>query len=73
MLFLPLHMVRGELASVIHHHIVSWRDGTLSNVLANEEEVVPVRSGDGVIHDATRGRILKIVPILQEMKLKAQV
>ena len=47
--FVPLHVVRCELAGVVHNHIVSWCDSTLSDMLANQKEVIlSLVSGDSV-------------------------
>ena len=45
----PLHGVHGEAQAVGDDDVVGGRDGALADVLGDEEEVVPVPPGDGVV------------------------
>ena len=45
----PLHGVHGEAQAVGDDDVVGGRDGALTDVLGDEEEVVPVPPGDGVV------------------------
>ena len=52
---LPLHVVSLECACIIHHHIMCRTNSSLSDMLADQEEIIPISSCHCVIyHDAWR-------------------
>ena len=58
----PLHGVHGESQAVVDDDIVGGGDGALADVLGDEEEVVPVPLGDGVVQHGPGGRIVQLLP-----------
>lgn len=60
----PLVMVRFELGGIVNDDVVGRWDGALTDVLRHQEEVVPVSSGDGVVHDHPRHGIGQIISAL---------
>ena len=58
----PLHGVHGESQAVGDDDVVGGRDGALADVLGDEEEVVPVPLGDGVVQHGPGGRIVQLLP-----------
>ena len=58
----PLHGVHGESQAVVDDDVVGGGDGALADVLGDEEEVVPVPLGDGVVQHGPGGRIVQLLP-----------
>ena len=58
----PLDGVHGEPQAVTEDDVVGGRDGALAHVLGDEEEVVVVPPGDGVVQHRPGGRIVQLLP-----------
>ena len=66
----PLHGVHGEAQAVGDDDVVGGGDGALADVLGDEEEVVPVPLGDGVVQHGPGGRIVQLLPHPERNKRK---
>lgn len=55
-----LHMVCFHTGGVMYNNVVCRCHCTLSNMLADQEEVVPIPSGDSVVHYGSRCWIEKV-------------
>ena len=58
----PLHGVHRKPQAVSHDDVVGGRDGALADVLRDEEEVVVVPPGHGVVQHGARRRVVQLLP-----------
>ena len=58
-----LHLVRSETVGVVNDVVGSWRDGALTNALADQVEVVAFWKRDGGVNDSSRCRVAKAISL----------
>ena len=59
--FAHLYSVDGKIKRVVDDDVVGGGDGALAHVLGDEEEVVPIPPGDGVVHHSPGRRIFQLL------------
>ena len=67
-----LHVIGRQLEVVVHADVVCGSDGALAHVLRDEQEIVEVALGDGMIHDRSgRGIIQPLGSLHEQLRVDA--
>ena len=64
----PLHSVHGKTQIVLDYDVVGGADRPLTDVLGDEEEVVPVPLGDGVVQHGAGRRVVQLLAEPKDQK-----